>query len=209
MSNNATQFFNSVKNDNEEILWTDTPIFMPFVLPYFLLGLPFLIISIIILIVFNTIFSNAPDDIKIFSFIFYAFGSLFILVGLGICFGRIFAFSNTAFAYTQYRVLIRGGFWGTDFISIDYDKITNMEVNVNPIENMSSTGSILFYSGKTRSTKHGTVAAHDAFSAIKNPYEVFKKLKQISLDVKTDIHYPNALRPDNNPGYNTNYNPRD
>ena len=97
MSNNATQFFNSVKNDNEEILWMDTPIFMPFVLPYFLLGLPFLGFAI-----FWTIMAS-----NMAGFIFGSFGLIFIIVGLGICFGRIFAFSNTAFAYTQYRVLIR------------------------------------------------------------------------------------------------------
>lgn len=199
MSHKSTQFFNSVKNDNEQILWTDTPVFLPFVLPSFLLGIPFLGFAI-----FWTV--TAMSDAGL---LFGSFGIIFIILGLGICFGKIFAFSNTAFAYTQYRVLIRGGFWGTDFISIDYDKITNMEVNVNPIESIENTGSIRFYSGKTRSTKNGTEAAFDAFAAIKNPYEVFKKIKQISLDVKTDINYPNALRPDNNPGYNTNYNPKD
>ena len=31
----------------------------------------------------------------------------------------------------------------------------------------------------------------------------------MSLDIQTDISYPNAMRPDNNPGYNTKYDPKD
>jgi hypothetical protein len=32
-------------------------------------------------------------------------------------------------------------------------------------------------------------------------------LKKVSFDVKTDINYPNKLRPNENPGYNVDYNP--
>ncbi|OVE74626.1 hypothetical protein BVX95_01720, partial [archaeon D22] len=40
---------------------------------------------------------------------------------------------------------------------------------------------------------------------IQNPEEVFKFFKKVSYDMKTDVQFPNKLRPKNNPGYNTNY----
>ena len=40
---------------------------------------------------------------------------------------------------------------------------------------------------------------------IKNPYQITAKLQKITMDIKTDVYYPNALRPDENPGYNTKY----
>jgi hypothetical protein len=46
---------------------------------------------------------------------------------------------------------------------------------------------------------------HDTFKAIENPYAVFKQLKQVSMDIRTDIQYPNQYRPEDNPGYKTKY----
>jgi len=44
---------------------------------------------------------------------------------------------------------------------------------------------------------------------VSDPYGVFKRIKQMSLDIQTDISYPNAMRPEENPGYNTKYTPDD
>jgi hypothetical protein len=32
-----------------------------------------------------------------------------------------------------------------------------------------------------------------------------KKMKSIAVDIKSDINYPNKLRPEDNPGYNSKY----
>jgi hypothetical protein len=98
--------------------------------------------------------------------------------------------------------LARSGFWGTDFKTVDYDKISDMEVNVNPVENMFSVGTIQAFSGRT--TSKGA-KIYDRFIAIANPYEVFKRIKEVSVDIKTDWNYPNALRPEGNPGYPMKY----
>ena len=37
--------------------------------------------------------------------------------------------------------------------------------------------------------------------------ELFPKVQKIILDIQSDIEYPNQFRPENNPGYNTKYNP--
>ncbi|MCA9386301.1 hypothetical protein KC717_06675, partial [Candidatus Dojkabacteria bacterium] len=49
------------------------------------------------------------------------------------------------------------------------------------------------------------IGASNTLHNIENPYEVFKFIKKVSHDIKTDIEYPNELRPKNNPGYNTDY----
>ena len=38
--------------------------------------------------------------------------------------------------------------------------------------------------------------------------KVYKLVQKTVLDVQTDIEYPNAYRPDSNPGYNTRYESR-
>ena len=67
-------------------------------------------------------------------------------------------------------------------------------------------GTIKFFSGRTQTDEGTTTKLYDKWEAISNPYEVFKNVKQVSVDIKTDYNYPNALRPDNNPGYNAKYN---
>jgi hypothetical protein len=60
----------------------------------------------------------------------------------------------------------------------------------------------------SRSNDNGTRALYNVFRAIENPYEVFKAIKQVSLDIKTDMNYPNDLRPEDNQGYKTKYTPK-
>jgi hypothetical protein len=66
-------------------------------------------------------------------------------------------------------------------------------------------GTIRFFSGRTLTDEGNTTKLYDTWTAIEDPYQVFKLVKQTSLDIKTDINYPNALRPETNPGYQTKY----
>jgi hypothetical protein len=101
--------------------------------------------------------------------------------------------------------MMRTGFIGTDFKIIDYDKISDIEVTVNVIERAYNVGTIKFFSGRTKTDDGNTTKLYDNWEAIPGPYEVFREVKQVMVDIKTDYNYPNALRPDNNPGYNTRY----
>ena len=40
---------------------------------------------------------------------------------------------------------------------------------------------------------------------IKNPYEVYNRLVKIVNDIKADMSFPNAYRPEENNGYQTKY----
>ena len=44
-----------------------------------------------------------------------------------------------------------------------------------------------------------------AFLDVDNSKEVYLKIQKIVMDIQTDIEYPNALRPEENPGYKTKY----
>ena len=40
---------------------------------------------------------------------------------------------------------------------------------------------------------------------IEDPYRITTQLQKIAADIKADIYYPNALRPEENEGYRTQY----
>jgi hypothetical protein len=121
---------------------------------------------------------------------------------------KLFSYGNTSYAFINKRVMMRTGFIGTDFKSIDYDKISDIEVTVRFVERAFNVGTIRFFSGRTQTDEGRTTKLYDIWEAISNPYEVFKQVKKTSVDIKTDFNYPNALRPETNPGYNTKYEPK-
>lgn len=196
--------FDSVKDDDEEILWTDKPKFIPYAITALSLGF-----GILIFIGFYyAITKNIKNDSGSFSNFSTWFIALPAALFLFSFLSKILAYSNTSYAFTNKRVMIRSGFIGTDFKSIDYDKISDIQITVNFIERIFNVGTIRFYSGRTELNEGITTKLYDRWEAIPNPYEVYKQLKKTSVDIKTDFNYPNALRPEANPGYNTKYNPK-
>jgi hypothetical protein len=118
-------------------------------------------------------------------------------------------FKRTAYAITNRRVIIQKGVIGRDFDFIDFDKITQANVNVGIFDKLfkGNTGTILVSTPNSFVvTQNGAAASPNMLSNITNPYEVYRYFEKVSYDVKTDIEYPNQLRPTINPGYQTSYN---
>jgi membrane protein YdbS with pleckstrin-like domain len=197
--------FESIKDDKEEIIWTGKPKLIPFLLTGFWAGIVTISFALIWVLSAGNWSTNSDNK---FSSFFWLFGLIPLVVVLFGFFKKVFSFSNTAYAYSDKRVMMRSGFVGTGFKTIDYDKISDIEVTVSIIEKMYNVGTIKFFSGRTVTDEGNTTKLYDSWIAIENPYEVFKRVKQTSVNIKTDFNYPNALRPDTNPGYNTKYDPK-
>jgi membrane protein YdbS with pleckstrin-like domain len=194
--------FQAVRDHDEQILWTGKPKIVPFLAT----GIPFLVIGFawgaFDYFGFIRNMNGIPSGFAIPFFALHLFpfwGSILNMVRLFLVHG------NTQYAFSNKRMMMRSGFWGTDFKAIDYDQISDIEVNVNPIEKMYQVGTVRAYSGRTTS-KGGRI--YDKFIAVPDPYHVFKRLKEVSCDIKTDWNYPNALRPEANSGYGTEYRPK-
>ena len=103
------------------------------------------------------------------------------------------------YAFTDKRILVKKGFIGSDVKSILYSSIVSVNLKVGLVEKMCHVGDIYIVSQNEK------VVLED----IKDPLFIVTKLQKISNDIKADIYYPNALRPDENPGYNTKYDSKD
>ncbi len=186
--------FEAVKDSDEVIYWSGKPEFIPFILH----GVPFLVVGLLAeFFLQGRYIQGAPR--------LFDMGTLFFLASALYMVYLFLVYGNTGYAVSSKRLMMRSGFFGIDFKAVDYDKISDIEVNVNPIENLFGVGTIQAFSGRT--TEKG-VRIYDRFISIANPYEVFKQIKEVAVDVKTDWSYPNALRPEENPGYRTKYNPK-
>jgi membrane protein YdbS with pleckstrin-like domain len=191
--------FAAICEPGETLLWYGRPMFWPYMahaVPIVLLGIAWAAGELRLLppavYMVSRHLLSAPPLLRLVP------AALCILHGLGVA----LAYSNTAYAYSNRRLLIRSGLIATSFTTVDYDGIRELDVTVGVIERVFGAGTIRVFSG--RMSQRGQ-AAYERFVSIAHPYDVFRALKQVEVDVKTDWQYPNALRPAANPGYASEY----
>ncbi len=113
------------------------------------------------------------------------------------------------YVLTDKRIYIQSGIIGRDINVVEFMAISEPEVNVGLIEKLRGCGTIRLTPGVYRDRQGNQRTTNKgALLHIEDPYNVYKRIKQMSVDIKSDIHYPNALRPEENPGYNTKYEPK-
>ena len=190
--------FEASRDRDEEILWVGQPNFTAFVIR----GIPFLIFGLLwgafdyFGFIRNMGKEMAGLAIPFFALHLFPFwASILNMIWLFLVHG------NTCYAFSNKRLMM-SSFRGTDFKGIDHNKISDMEVNVNPVENLLSVGTIQAFSGRV-SDIGGRI--YDKFIGINDPYGVFKRIKEVSVDIKTEWNFPNAMRLEVNPGYQSKY----
>jgi hypothetical protein len=106
---------------------------------------------------------------------------------------------NTTYYITNHRIIIQNGFFAINEASIFYKDLRDVKLKIGIFNKFSHTGDILL------NATSGDSDSSDSFEFLKDAQDVYKRLQKIIFDMQTDIEYPNALRPKDNPGYNTNY----
>lgn len=115
--------------------------------------------------------------------------------------------NNTKYYITDKRIIIQNGFVAENYQTVYYKDIKNVNLHVGIIDKMLGVGDIIFDMGSYYSNGNSRLI-NASFLDIEDYSEVYSKVQKVILDIQTDIEYPNALRPENNPGYNTKYEPK-
>ena len=102
---------------------------------------------------------------------------------------------NIEYVFTDKRIIIRSGVIGIDFKNIYYTDVQGINCKVGIFDRMFKVGDLYI-----KAFNQSAVLMN-----IETPYFYLQKLQKITLDIKTDIQYPNDLRPKENHGYNTEY----
>ncbi len=197
------QNIENLLENNENIIWRGVPQFKPFVFPA-LISLPFGLVFAGFG-VFPILAAFKTEQYWMLLFPHFWIG---LLLGFGPFIYKLLVYKHTDYAVTNKRVIFKSGVIGRDYSFIDFDKITNSEVNVGVFDVVlgNNSGTInIFSAGTLMATKSGIQSIPYKFSSITDPYNAIKLLKKVSFDIKTDINYPNELRPKENSGYNTEY----
>ena len=117
------------------------------------------------------------------------FGGLILLGIITTWVGLNMSYKKTFYAYTNKRILIRRGFIGVDYATLDFEMIGGLMVNVNFLDRLmkgsDNPGTITFGSSASPViyTRNGRTAAY-AFRNIDHPYEVYRDLKHMVDEYK-------------------------
>lgn len=191
-----------VLQKNEKILWEGKPEKKAFILERCLRMLP---IAIIWLVLDLSIIVPAfgEGDMLFFLVPFFALHLMPVWMWLAqvVTAGR--RWRNTAYFVTNRRIIIQHGFFAVNEISLSYKGIPNTQLNIGFIDKIFSVGDISFEPERFNNNKQNSFVFEDLL----NPQETYEYIQQLVIDILTDMEYPNAMRPDTNPGYNTDIEP--
>ncbi len=190
-----------ILDPNEKIIWQGKPNFWSF----WLRSIPTAVFGILwasFLVPFYWAFFTGKFPI----FVWAVLGP-HTLVALGLLTSPVWQmlrWNYVNYAITNKRIIIESGVLGRGYNLIDFNNISDVNVNIGIFDKLTNTGSIYFTAGMGMVQPNTT---KNVMVGVENPYEVFKQLKKLYFDIKTDIEYPNKMRPETNPGYNTEYKP--
>ncbi len=197
------QTIEEVVGPDEQILWRGKPKKRAYLINAFTKMLPIALIWLIfdggfIGLMVGTM-DEIPTPMKIFMAVFFLFHLAPVWIWLSHVLTANKQHENLEYAFTQKRIIIKSGIIGIDFKNIYYSEIDSVNLKVGIVDRIEKVGDIYIKSNG------GANVLYD----LENPYSLTEKLQKIVVDIKTDIQFPNNLRPSGNDGYNTKYTYKD
>lgn len=197
--NKKIEGIESILTEDEEILWRGKPRKGSFILSAVVRMLPIVILWLLFdgtfigVLAYNI--GKMPVYFTVIMLVFFAVHLMPVWIWLSGIISAVARHKRTEYAFTSTRIILKSGAIGANLDSLYYSELTGVTLHVGIIEKMFKVGDVCI------STTHGNYVLED----IDDPYFVTTQLQKIGNDMKTDMLYPNALRPENNSGYNTKY----
>lgn len=188
----------------EAVLWHGKPKRSAFIASKSLTMLP---IAIIWLGVDSTLIAQIfrGGEIQFFLIPFTLLHLMPVWIWLGSALTASRRWKNTSYYVTNRRIIIQGGFLAVNETSLFYKDIRNAQVRIGLLDKLLHTGDIVFDNGVYGNGRNQP--PKPTLEDLEEPHAVYNRIQKIILDIQTDIEYPNAYRPAENPGYQTDYRP--
>ena len=189
----------------ESILWHGKPKRSAFIAQRSLTLLPIALIWLILDSGF-LIASFSEGEMLWFIVPFFTLHLMPVWIWLGSTLSASRCWKHTEYYVTNRRIIIQSGFFSVNETSLFYKDISNVHVHIGLFGKLFHTGTVAFEDDALYRNRKNERAL-PALNALEDPHGVYARIQKIILDIQTDIAYPNALRPSENPGYQTDYTP--
>lgn len=191
-----------VLTNGENILWSGKPKKTPFILAHSLTMMPIAIVWICFDAAgIAAIFNSGGFQLALLAF--FAFHLMPVWIWLGSVITAPKRWRNTSYFVTNRRIIIRGGFWAVNEKSLFFKDIRSVQSRVGIFDKLFGTGTITFNSEMV--SHNNNKVTPPSFQYLENAAAIYERVQRTVLDIQTDMEYPNALRPEDNPGYGTDY----
>ena len=111
-------------------------------------------------------------------------------------------YNNTAYIVTDRAIYISGGVFTRSINAKPFAELSHINLHRGIFDQMFNVGDIIATSNQLN--QNGK-SASISISSISDYIDVYNMVKKLQTDIYTDVMYPNAKRPSENPGYNTEY----
>ena len=183
--------------EGETVLWRGQPRRSAYIAAAVIKMLPIVLIWLAFDITFIWVMvTQIGDGVPWFVWLFFALHLAPVWIWIANIVRSVLELKNIRYAVTDKRIIIRSGVI-VDLKFLYFTEVTNVRVRVGVTDRLTKVGDIYI----TAETQKAVL--YD----ITDPYSVANELQKIVQDIKNDIIFPNALRPDSNAGYNTRYAP--
>lgn len=186
---------------DEQIIWQAKPKKWPFIFDNVFGKSGFLFVLIWLLIDGSIIFTvtSMGSKMPLFFYAFFAIHLMPVWMWIRKIINIIPEWKKTEYSLTNRRVIFKTGTFLSDGInSLSYKEIANVTFQRTLTDMMFKTGDINIHT-----TNGSTVRILD----VANYLDAYNLIQKTVIDIQNDIEFPNAYRPDTNPGYNTKYEP--
>lgn len=203
---------------NEKVLWYGKPDKKCFILEgIFNPLLPFALIwGLIDFTVIGGIFyasshsKSGPIGAPLLFFIgFFAIHLMPVWIYLFGCLTTFIRYRNTSYIVTDQAVYISDGVISRHFNRKPFAELNHIDLHIGIIDRMIGVGDVVFDCQSSNASMYVVngrrVGAKLSICDIREYQEVYNLIRDLQIDVYSDVQYPNAYRPEYNPGYKTKY----
>lgn len=109
---------------------------------------------------------------------------------------------NIYYAVTDRAIYVSGGIFTKTLTSKPFAELSHIDLHRGFFDQIFKVGDIIATTSQFTSNGKAAVVK---INSISDYAEVYSMVKKLQTDIYTDVMYPNAKRPDTNPGYNSEY----
>ena len=111
-------------------------------------------------------------------------------------------YRNTAYIVTDRAIYVSGGIFTRNINAKPFAELSHINLHRGFFDQIFHVGDII---ATTNQFKQNGKAAVISIASISDYIEVYNLVKKLQTDIYSDVMYPNAKRPAENPGYHTKY----
>ena len=111
-------------------------------------------------------------------------------------------YKNTAYIVTDRAIYVSGGVFTRNISAKPFAELSHINLHRGIFDQMFNVGDII---ATTNQLNQNGKSVTISIASISNYIDVYNMVNKLQTDIYTDVMYPNAKRPSENPGYNTEY----